>query len=98
MNRVYNRNKFFLHAIHLQGFALISWTLQLLLELLFRILTLRPGIVLSFIDFIKKIPEVRQSRCSLRNLQSGKKLAAVQDVFLQIVSQLPADKITIFKR
>lgn len=98
VNRVYNRNKFFLHAIHLQGFALIGWTLQLLLELLFRILTLRPGIVLSFIDFIKKIPAVRQSRRSLRNLQPGKKLAAVQDVFLQIVSQLPADKITIFKR
>ena len=98
VDRVYNRNKFLLHAIHLQGVTLISWGVQLLLELLFRVLTLRPVILLSCIDFIKKIPEVRQSRRSLRNLHTDRKLAAVPDVFLQITMQLPTDKITIFKR
>jgi GT2 family glycosyltransferase len=98
VDRSYNRNKFMLHAIHLQGAMLISWGLQLLLELLFRILTFRPGPLLSGIDLLKKIPQVRESRHALRNLQPNKKLLSVTDIFLQIVHQLPANRINIFKR
>ncbi len=98
VGRIYNRNKFFLHAIHLDGIALISWALQLVLELLFRALTLRPTVLLSFLDFIKNIPQVQQSRHALRNLQPGRPLASVSAVFLRITSQLPVSNIKIFKR
>jgi len=98
VDRIYNRNKFFLHAIHLQGATLFSWIMQLLLELLFRVLTFRPGLLLSCVDFIKKIPEVRKSRHALRNLQPAKKIVSVPAVFIRIVRQLPANRITFFKR
>ena len=98
VNRIYHRNKFFLHAIHLQGATLISWGVQLLLELVFRLLTFRPGLLLSCIDFLKNIPQVRQSRAALRNLQPEKKLLSVTDIFLQIGRQLPEMRIHIFKR
>lgn len=98
VDRIYNRNKFFLHAIHLQGATLFSWGLQLILELVFRILTLRPGLLLSCLDLLKKIPQVRESRHALRNLQPDKKLLSVTTVFLTIARQLPATRITIFKR
>jgi GT2 family glycosyltransferase len=98
VDRIYNRNKFFLHAIHLQGGTLISWMVQLLLELLFRILTFRPGLLLSCIDFLKKIPQVRESRHALRNLHPDKKLLSVTSIFLQIVRQLPETNIQILKR
>jgi GT2 family glycosyltransferase len=98
VDRIYNRNKFFLHAIHLQGPARLSWMLQLILELLFRLLTLRPGLLFSYVDFLKKIPQVRESRRALCNLQPGKRLVSVSAVFLQITAALPLRQITIFKR
>jgi GT2 family glycosyltransferase len=98
INRIYNRNKFFLHAIHLQGPARISWGIQLLVEIVFRMLTLRPGLLLSYIDFIKKCPQVRESRRALRNLQPGKSLDSVTAVFVRITAALPLKQIQIFKR
>ncbi|MFM8807238.1 MAG: glycosyltransferase family 2 protein [Sphingomonadales bacterium] len=98
VDRIYNRNKFFLHAIHLQGATLVSWMIQLLLELLFRVLTFRPGLLLSCIDLIKKIPAVRESRRALRNLRPDKKVVSVTTVFLEIVRQLPETQIKILKR
>lgn len=96
--RVYDRNKYFLHAIHLDGAYLFSWFIQLKLELFFRMITLRWTPLLSYWDFIKNIPRVIQSRNTLRNLQPGKKLIAVTAVFAAITKQLDPSRITIFKR
>lgn len=98
VNRIYNRNKFFLHAIHLEKLALVSWGVQLLVELLFRILTFRPVLLFSFIDFMQKVPQVRKSRRALYHLQANKKLTSVAHVFMQLTDQLPLERITIFKR
>lgn len=98
VDRIYDRNKFLLHALHLGGLYLLSWWFQLLIELLFRLLTFRPGFLLSLIDFIKKLPQVRESRRALRNLQPEKRPVSVPDVFRHITAQLPLEQITIFKR
>lgn len=98
VNRVYYRNKFFMHAIHLQGLSLVGWSFQLLLEVVFKTITLRPGLLYACIDFLKNIPQVQQSRRALRKLQPNKRLASVTDVFLQIAAQLPIQQITLYKR
>lgn len=96
--RIYDRNKYFFHAIHLDGAYLFSWFVQLKLELFFRMITLRWTPLLSYWDFIKNIPGVIKSRKTLRNLQAGKKLKSVAVVFTAITKQLDSSRITIFKR
>lgn len=96
--RIYNRNKYFLHAIHLDGAYLFSWFIQLKLELFFRMITFRFTPLLSYGDFIKNIPELIKSRKTLRNLQPGKKLQSVPALFVSITKQLDLSRITIFKR
>lgn len=98
IDRIYNRNKFFLHAIHLEKAALIGWSIQVLLELLFRVITFRPALVYSFLDFIKKMPQVKESRRVLHQGHPETKLISVTRVFLQITDQLSEKRITVFKR
>lgn len=96
--RIYDRNKYYLHAIHLNGAYLLSWFIQLKLELFFRLITFRWTPLLSYWDFIKNSSEVVKSRKIVRNLQPGKKLLTVAAVFTSIQQQLKATSISIFKR
>lgn len=96
--RIYDRNKYYLHAIHLDGLYLLSWFIQLKLELFFRLITFRWTPLLSYGDFIKNIPEVVKSRKIVRNLQPGKKLLTVPAVFTSIQQQLKTTSLKIFKR
>jgi len=96
--RIYDRNKYYLHAIHLDGLYLLSWFIQLKLELFFRLITFRWTPLLSYGDFIKNIPEVVKSRKIVRNLQPGKKLLTVLAVFTSIQQQLKTTSLKIFKR
>ncbi len=65
---VYNRNKMYFHAIHLQGLSLIGWYAQTFLELVFRMLTFRFDYLRSFVEFIQNIEGVRSSKVKIRNL------------------------------
>jgi len=82
----------------LDGIYLFSWAVQLKLELIFRMLTFRWQPLLSFVDFLKLIPAIRQSRRNLRNLQPTEKLKAVPALFSQLQQQLNAQSIELFKR
>jgi hypothetical protein len=61
-------------------------------------LTFRWQPLLSFVDFLKLIPAIRQSRRNLRNLQPTEKLKAVPALFSQLQQQLNAQSIELFKR
>lgn len=98
VERVYNRNKYFLHAIHLDGAYWLSWFIQLKLELFFRMITFRWISLQSYWDFIKNSSQVLKSRKTLRNLQPEKKLLSVQAVFAAIHQQLKPYRLSIFKR
>ncbi len=65
---IYNRNKMYFHAIHLEGFSLAGWYIQTLFELLFRIITLQFYYLESFIAFIKNSSGVRDSRLKVGEL------------------------------
>lgn len=59
---IYNRNKMYFHAIHLQGLTLLGWYIQTLSELLFRILTFRFDYLESFIAFLQNLKGVKVAR------------------------------------
>ncbi|MEY4150325.1 MAG: hypothetical protein RL555_929 [Bacteroidota bacterium] len=98
VNRIYNRNKYLLHAIHLDGFYLLSWFLQLKLELAFRLLTLRFTPLLSYIDFLKLIPGVIKSRRELRKLSGSKRLQGVPTLFAKLQQQINQQPVQLQQR
>ncbi len=65
---IYNRNKMYFHAIHLEGLLLAGWYVQTFFELLFRIITLRFDYLQSFIAFMKTMNGVMQSKTALHDL------------------------------
>jgi GT2 family glycosyltransferase len=98
VNRIYNRNKYLLHAIHLDGLYLFSWFFQLKLELVFRLITFRFTPLLSYIDFIKLIPAVIKSRATLRKIAKGKKLESVPALFSKIQQQINQHPVQLQQR
>ena len=74
---IYNRNKMFFHAIHLQGINLFGWYIQTVFELLFRIVTFRFDYFQSFIAFLQQLSSVKISREKLQQLSqtTGTKLS-----------------------
>lgn len=65
---IYNRNKMYFHAIHLEGLSLVGWYTQTFFELIFRILTLRFDFFRSFLKFIKSQNGIENSKASLSQL------------------------------
>ncbi len=68
IRQIYNRNKMYFHAIHLQGLSLIGWFAQIVLELVFRMLTFRLDYLRSFADFLRTLKSVRRSRTNFSEL------------------------------
>jgi GT2 family glycosyltransferase len=95
---IYNRNKFFLHAIHLQGIFCFLWYIQLTLELIFRLLTGQFFYIKSGIDFIAKIGEVNNSRNRLSELAASQKhkLLNVSQVMSKIRTSLEKKEMRFF--
>jgi len=65
---IYNRNKMYFHAIHLEGISLSGWYFQTFVELFFRTIALQFSYLRSFIAFIKTSAGIRDSRSKLEGL------------------------------
>lgn len=65
---IYNRNKMFLHAIHLDGGKRVLWFFQLFLELVFQAITLKGFYIKAFFLFIKNYGLVKKARKQLQQL------------------------------
>ena len=91
---IYNRNKMFFHAIHLDGMQLIAWYSQYKIEMLFKLLLLQPGLLQSFFAFWKHVGQVTAFR---KELKSKGKLISVNQVFEKITGTLDSRKIQKFK-
>jgi GT2 family glycosyltransferase len=90
---VYNRNKMFLHAIHLGPAARCLWLIQLVPEVLIKSLLLRWDYAQSFFLFLKNYPAVRKSRRVIRQLAGEKPLLSVRDFFRFILNSIKDQKI-----
>ncbi|MES2427908.1 MAG: glycosyltransferase family 2 protein [Bacteroidota bacterium] len=98
VKRVYNRNRFFVHAIHLDGFAFVLWFLQIsLIDMLPKLLTGQFWIWKSYIEFLKKLDAVRASRARLKVLmQQNKSTLSIFDVTDNIKESISGKNITRF--
>lgn len=82
---IYNRNKMYFHAIHLNGIRLFGWYVQTMIELIFRILTLRIDYLKSFVFFLQNQKGVQRSRKVLLHLaQENQGLLSLNEVAEQI--------------
>jgi hypothetical protein len=72
--------------------------LQLKLELVFRLLTLRFTPLLSYIDFLKLIPGVIKSRRELRKLAGNKRLQGVSTLFAKLQQQINQHPVQLQQR
>lgn len=68
INRIYYRNKLFLHAIHLPSSKQWLWMLQLILETLIRLFTGRFYFLGSILDFFRNQSRTKKSRSALSAL------------------------------
>jgi GT2 family glycosyltransferase len=77
---IYNRNKFYLHAIHLNSGKRMLWMLQLLPESLLKLFTLRWDYFRSLFLFIRSYQKVIDSRKKLVQQAGKRKLLSVNEV------------------
>ena len=61
ISTIYNKNKFILHAIHLEGIKKLGWFLQLLPECIIRLLMLRWAYFLSLYLFLRSFGKINES-------------------------------------
>lgn len=98
VKRVYNRNRFFVHAIHLDGLAFVLWLMQIsLIDLLPKLLTGQFWIWKSYIGFLRSFGAVKASRARLKALmQQNKSNLSIFDVTGRLKDSIKGKNITRF--
>ncbi len=88
---VYYRNRFFVHAIHLNGFYLLGWYLQILLELIPQIATGKFWLLKSYQQLFQNQAAIRQSRKKLaERVQKDAGKRSISQVIKTIQTQIGA--------
>jgi GT2 family glycosyltransferase len=93
---IYNRNKMFLHAIHLSPQKRLVWFLQLGAETLARFFTLRWSYLRSLYLFISNYKKVRECRVKLQRLNGNVSLLSIDQVSAFILNSIQGKKIRRF--
>jgi GT2 family glycosyltransferase len=95
---IYNRNKFYFHAIHLSGLSFAGWLIQTLPELLFRLLSFRTDYLKSFSELIRNRAQIKQSVTDFDQIcqKTGIKLS-LKEVRKIIVKSLKNREISFFR-
>jgi len=82
INKIYYRNKMYLHALHLSKGQLFLWHIQLFFECLLNLIVGRLYYLKAFVQYVRHRPAVRTKRKEFRNLaaEAGKKLLSLKEV------------------
>ena len=96
IRKIYNRNKMYLHAIHLNNGERIWWFAQLFLESIVQILTLKGYYFKALFLFISSYKKVCASRKDFFLLAQGKKILTVSQVINKIRADFYGKKIIRF--
>jgi GT2 family glycosyltransferase len=91
---IYNRNKMFLHAIHLQQPRRMLWFLQMLLESIGQMIRLKFSYLESVALFVKNYGGVKRSRQQLGEVAGSRELLSVGEV-VEKINQFIKGKDTI---
>ncbi|MFL5772950.1 MAG: glycosyltransferase family 2 protein [Flavisolibacter sp.] len=93
---IYNRNKWFLHAIHLGRVRRITWMIQLIPEIFFQSLMMKGYYMKAFLLFIKAHKHIRRSRRNFEK-QAGERIRSVDDVVKTILASVKDKKLIFFR-
>ena len=93
---IYNRNKWFLHAIHLSRMRRITWMIQLIPEIFFQSLMMKDYYLKAFMLFLKAHKQIRISRKSIEKMAEGK-ILSVDDVVNKILNSVKNKKLILFR-
>jgi GT2 family glycosyltransferase len=90
VNKIYYRNKMYLHALHLPGALLLLWHIQLFFECLLSLLLLRFYFIKSVFQYLRNWPNVFAKRKAFKNLsiRSGKKLLSLKEVTRLVLNNI----------
>lgn len=96
---IYYRNRFFVHAIHLNGVALILWFLQItFIDLIPKLIAGNGWLLKSYVEFLKGLSRVAQSRKKVKKIQeTNNSNITLNQVFSKIISVVKNSNITRFK-
>lgn len=94
IEKIYNRNKMFLHAIHLDARTRLLWFLQLFLEAIGRAIILQWTFLTSISLFIKDYHRVKRSRDNF--LRTDKEMISVNEVAGRIKKSIGNRRIRRF--
>lgn len=99
INKVYYRNKMYLHALHLPAGLLVFWHLQLFFEALFNLVVLRFYFIGSIVQYLGHLPAVWSHRKRFKRLagQSGKDLIPLRRVATIVLDDINQVKIQKLK-
>ena len=90
---IYYRNKMFLHAIHLEGFKLFLWYVQLIPEIILHIITGRFWFFKSLQMFFSSRKKIQKSRSNFTALTGNKnELLSMKEVVNKITTSLQSVK------
>jgi len=96
IKKIYNRNKMYLHAIHLGPFRRFWWFGQLILEVMGNSLIGKSSYQSSFRRFLNNYSTVKQSRRQLKEIAGDRKLLSLHQVVDFIEQSLKGKKIRRF--
>lgn len=96
---IYFRNRFYFHAIYLNGLQLYGWYLQItLIDLIPRLLVGQTWILKSYLDLFRNNNAIQQHRTKLKNLMDEEESEIdIYDVVDKISSAMKNKKMTTFK-
>lgn len=91
-----NRNKWFLHALHLNNRKRIVWMMQLIPEIFIQLILLKGYYAKAFVLFLKSHGELVKRREAFEHLAPDKKLLSLDDVALFIKTAVQNKKVKFF--
>lgn len=96
---IYFRNRFYMHALHLNGFALAGWFLQItFIDLLPRLLAGQFWIWKSYMALIKNRREIKSYKAKINDLMEAEDThVTVFDIVKRIRNSVKNKKVTRFK-
>jgi GT2 family glycosyltransferase len=96
IRKIYNRNKMYLHAIHLSSGKRLLWFFQLSGESLIHLIILKWSYIRSISLFLTSYKKIITSRKRLQQIAGEKKLLSVNEVVDKIILSLKEKEITRF--
>jgi len=96
IKKIYNRNKMYLHAIHLSNGKRLLWFFQLAGECLGHLITLKWSYIQSLFLFLTSYKKVISSRKRLKQIAGGEKILSVNEVVDKIMDSLKGKEVTRF--